>query len=316
MLAKIYLNLLFLILFTFAINEASALDQNSNIETYLKSAHANICKLESLEFTCEIENRYSEEIKLEKGEKREFVSKFKFFFKGSSYRVEMDTQNATGEQFETCVYANNGKISQYFERKFGYLYIKKIDDKFIDENRIDPRAAEFNLVFRPYAFLKNMNLSPMTYYLLKDYKDWEFWRDSLNRMQASTTSMESDVIKFDFQDKTEVPFIEIKGDIIKTIVFFKKDVAPYPIKWERYSLENNLIWDYEIKNLKQIDGFIFPEVAVEQFYGKNGKVGTTSIMRVTSIKINNLDDDVFEIDPSSAHLIKDVDAGTTIVVPQ
>jgi len=242
--------------------------------------------------------------------KGSFTTDIKYLSDGQKYFWAIEHTDADGVKVVDGVYAYN--MENYL------IHLKKDSVLEVSSNlpfRKNATLGNFNTVFRAFSFLTcvSENGFDMSYVLnreaIQDVGLWKKIEDKIAHSPDNEKLFASAIIN---DPKSGNKFF---------VVTFDKSKSWLPINWKLY-WDNLKRFEYQVLEAKKITissnvEVYWPVTGVEWIYSVKGDVGTIIQHTTTKFELNSkIETEAFDIDPSTASQIYDVDRKIFISTPQ
>jgi hypothetical protein len=286
------------------------------LATFIRLWEHNLSKINSISYSATSTYKVEPEFEKQAGDLGDTTCTYSFLAQGDKWVYDVDVKGKSGLLITSRKEAFDGTTIQEFSKRDGLLTLIKSRAK--TEVILATKTYIFNpILFVPQERLQTVNY-PLTLSSFKLLANWESISKRVSDVDFVNIGQETSGISFlipgGFDPHSKKDF--------KYKVSLSNTWHDYPISWSMLDEKGNLLEDYSVDKLgvAPIAGFSiafqYPLAATRKMY-LNGKLVGSGHAVIDSVKINaNVDPDAFTIDPSEAKLIRDVDAGTTVEVPQ
>lgn len=254
------------------------------------------------------------------------VLAFSYWEKGRSFNYVLNKIKDKGNQLFIARQARAGDYDQY---------LTHLDGGTLELTRKPTRSYWLNsenATFLPFGFLAREDPSQISDLWasmpsLGDVSDPTLWSDLAKNSSLSFTSdpLNNDFVKMHFKVKGggEGPY---RSSEYWYDVTLSKQIGFFPISYKKLNHSGRVVLEVvcsDIAHAKALNGettFTYPKEVIYRNYNDKGVLLVTVTSRIKLVEVNSIsedqEDELFNIDPSSANVIEDRDNGTFIKVPR
>lgn len=267
-------------------------------------------------------------LEIEQGKKPSVptVLTFSYWEKGRSFNYVLNKIKGKGSELFIARQARAGNYNQYLTRLDGgtlELTSKPTSSYWLNSE---------NAAFLPFGFLAREDPSQISDLWasmpsLGDVLDPTLWSELAKNSSLAFTSdpLNNDLVKMQFKVKGggEGPY---RSSEYWYDVTLSKQIGYFPISYRKCNHSGRVVLDVVCKDVAHAKAlndeatFTYPKEVVYRNYNDKGVLLVTVTSKIKLVEVNSIskdeEEELFNIDPSSANLIEDRDNGTFIKVPR